>query len=576
MKKNGSQIAVEALEQIGVKYTFGIPGTHTTELYDALDRSDKITPILVAHEGGGSFMADAVSRTSNSIGCLTIVPAAGLTHALSGIGEAFLDGIPMLVIVGGIRRDTGKHYQLHQMDMLPIARGVTKAQYLIKSHDTIASTIYEAYQTAISGEPGPVFIEFPVEIMMFSKDVERVADYNLPTLIPTPNAEAINRAVEILATAKNPMMYLGYGARDAQKYSLKIAEKLNAPVTVTLQGKSVFPNTHPLFASCFIGASGKPSSQYALRHHDALLTVGARFSEIATGSYGLDNPKNLIHVDINKEVFDKNYKSQVNIEGDATEVLKAIWEKLKDKNIQNENGNMPAKIAELNKKYDDEWLVSKRDDIVSPGWFFKTLNEKINEDAIVALDDGKHTFLAAELLHTHKPGHLICPTDFNCMGYCIPAAIGAKLANPDKTVIGIVGDGAAQMTGLELITATNYELAPIIFVFNDGELGQIAQFQKVPLKHKVCTVIGKFNFEGLALATGCEFLRMDSDHQIEEVMDKALELSKGKRPILVDVRIDYSKKTMLTKGVLKTNLARFPLSEKLRFLGRMVKRHTIG
>src|SRR5690554_3502764 len=151
MKMNGSQIVVHALEQIGVKYTFGIPGTHTTELYDAIERSGTIKPILVAHEGGGAFMADAISRVTNTIRCMTIVPASGLTHALSGIGEAYLDGIPMLVISGGVRRDTGKHYQLHQMDIQAIAKSVTKEQYLIDSHDTIIDTIYKAYQTAISG-----------------------------------------------------------------------------------------------------------------------------------------------------------------------------------------------------------------------------------------------------------------------------------------------------------------------------------------------------------------------------------------------------------------------------------------
>ncbi|MFV0531377.1 MAG: thiamine pyrophosphate-binding protein [Flavobacteriales bacterium] len=576
MKKNGSQIATYALEQIGVKYTFGIPGTHTTELYDAIEKSDKITPILVAHEGGASFMADAISRTTDSIGCLTIVPAAGLTHALSGIGEAYLDGIPMLIISGGVRRDSGKHYQLHQIDMKPIAQGVTKAQYLIESHETIADTIYEAYQTAISGEPGPVFIEFPVEIMMFSKEIKELPSYNLPTLNPTVLEKNIDEAVKILLSAEYPMMYLGWGARETNEYSIKIAKKLNAPVALTLQGKSVFPNNHPLYTSCFIGASGKPSSQYALKKHDAMLAVGVRFSEISTGSYGLDNPKGLIHVDINKEVFDKNYKSAVNIEGDATVILKMIWEKIKDLDIKNSNENVASKIAELNKKYDEEWLVNKRNDMVSPGWFFDVLNKKLSEDTYVVLDDGKHTFLAAELLTTHKPNHLISPTDFNCMGYCIPAAIATKLAYPDKTVIGIVGDGAAQMTGLELITAKNYEIAPVFFVFNDGELGQIAQFQKVPLKNKTCSVIGNFNFEGLAIATGCEYLLMENDHMIGETIDKALQFSKDNKPVLVDVRIDYTKKTMLTKGVIKINLLRFPLSEKIRFISRMVKRHVLG
>ena len=164
MKRTGAQLAVFALEQVGVKYTFGIPGTHTTELYDALDLSEQITPILVNHEGGGAFMAEALSRTSDSIGTLAIVPAAGLTHAMSGIGEAFLDGIPMLVIAGGTRTDTGRHYQLHQFDQVELAKNITKAQFGIKSHNEIIPSIYKAYEIATSGEPGPVFIELPVNL----------------------------------------------------------------------------------------------------------------------------------------------------------------------------------------------------------------------------------------------------------------------------------------------------------------------------------------------------------------------------------------------------------------------------
>lgn len=569
-------MAVFALEQVGVKYTFGIPGTHTTELYDAMAKSEKINPVLVTHEDGASFMADAISRTTDSIGCITVVPAAGLTHALSGIGEAYLDGIPMLVIAGGIRRDSGRHYQLHHIDMKAIAQGVTKAQYLIEDHSQIAPVIYEAYQIAVSGEPGPVFIELPAELMMFSEDVGELPAYKLSVKKPEASASKIKEAVELLSRAKHPMMFLGWGAREAQEYTIKIAEKLKAPVALTLQGKSVFRNNHPLYTGCFIGASSKPSGQMALKNHDAMLAVGCRFSEIATGSYGLENPKGLIHVDINKEVFDKNYTSEIAIEGDATDVLKAIWEQLKDRDISNGNANVEEEIAELNQKYYNEWLVKKQKDIVSPGWFFDALNKKLDEDAYVVLDDGKHTFLAAELLTTYKPNHLISPTDFNCMGYCIPATIAAKMAHPEHTVIGIVGDGAAQMTGLELVTAVSNKVAPVLFVFNDGELGQIAQFQQVPLKHKTGTVIGNMNFEGLAMATGCEYINLDNDFDIEEKIEAALEFSDQGKAVLVDVRIDYSKKTMFTKGVLKSNLSRFPTREKLRFIGRMVKRHVLG
>ena len=162
------------------------------------------------------------------------------------------------------------------------------------------------------------------------------------------------------------------------------------------------------------------------------------------------------------------------------------------------------------------------------------------------------------------------------MGYCIPATIATKLAHPENQVIGIVGDGAALMTGLELITTSTYEIAPIIFIFNDGELGQISQFQKVPLKRKTCSILGNINFEGLAITAGIEYLRVESDLEISESLDKAFKCSEDGKAVLVDLKMDYSKKTMLTKGVIKTNLSRFPFSEKVRFIGRAAKTTSTG
>ena len=159
MKKTGAWLAVKALEQLPIAHTFGVPGVHNTEIYDELNKSEKITPILVTHEGGGAFMADAISRTSDNIGTLVIVPAAGVTHALSGIGEAFLDGIPMLIISGGIRTDVDKSYKIHEWDMHSVLSGITKKTYKIETHQEIMPSIFEAYTIAISGNPGPVFIE---------------------------------------------------------------------------------------------------------------------------------------------------------------------------------------------------------------------------------------------------------------------------------------------------------------------------------------------------------------------------------------------------------------------------------
>ena len=578
MKRTGAQLAVFALEQVGVKYTFGIPGTHTTELYDALDLSEQITPILVNHEGSGAFMAEALSRTSDSIGTLAIVPAAGLTHAMSGIGEAFLDGIPMLVIAGGTRTDTGRHYQLHQFDQVELAKNITKAQFGIKSHNEIIPSIYKAYEIATSGEPGPVFIELPVNLQLFEGEVDE-----MPAFIPKqdqsqPDSNKIREAVEMLKKAENPMLFVGWGAVDASDLTVELAEMLAAPVATTLQGKSAFPNTHPLYTSVGLGESSKPSAQWALKKHDMMLAVATRFAEIATGSYGLDPPKNLVHVDINPDVFDKNFKAELSIEGDATQVIKAIIDELKRDNYAHNRSfeSITAKLIEENEKYFSEWLKGKKDDIVSPGYFFKALKEQLDEDAHLVIDDGKHTFLASELFPIDLPRHFISPTDFNCMGYCVPGAIATKLGNPERQVAAIVGDGAFMMTGLEMTTAVNYGLPVMFFVFNDGELGQISQFQKVPLNSKTCSVLGEINFEGLAAGTGVAYVKIANDHEIEKQIANAINLSNNGQPVLIEVKIDYSKKTMLTKGVIKVNLKRFPFKEKIRFIARALKRHIIG
>src|SRR5215831_3510458 len=215
MKRTGAWLAVYALEQIGARFTFGIPGVHTTELYDALNSSNRITPVLVTHEGGGAFMADAVGRLSDTIGVLTVVPAAGLTHAVSGIGEAYLDGVPMLVLSGGPRTDTGHRYQLHQMDTHKFMSGLTKATFRVERHDKLVPALFEAYRIATSGEPGPVYVELPVNILLLTDEVGELPQFR-PTERPRIEATAeIARAVELLRDARRPCIFAGWGARNA-------------------------------------------------------------------------------------------------------------------------------------------------------------------------------------------------------------------------------------------------------------------------------------------------------------------------------------------------------------------------
>ena len=578
MKKTGAQLAVHALEQIGVKFTYGIPGTHTTELYDEINKSEQITPVLVTHEGGGSFMADATSRVSSSIGTLTIVPAAGLTHAMSGIGEAYLDGIPMLIIAGGVRTDSGKSYQLHHFDQVALAKPITKAQFAIEKHEDIIPAIYQAYEIATSGEPGPVFVELPVNLQLFAGEVDGLPPFNRSYEKPAAPEKQIAEAVQLLKNSKNPMMFVGWGAVDAFPEVIELAEMLCAPVSTTLQGKSAFPNSHPLYTSVGLGASSKPSAQWALEQHDLLLAIGTRFGEIATGSYGLDQPKNLIHIDINPEVFNKNFKAKLAIESDAKKAIKSLLAELKKENYSHSRDfdAVSKTIRDKNEAYLATWLKKKQDNLVSPGYFFKELKKQLEEDARLVIDDGKHTFLASELYPVDMPRHFISPTDFNCMGYCVPAAIATKLNNRDQQVAAIVGDGAFLMTGMEMITAASYKAPVMFFVFNDGELGQISQFQKIPLNRKTCSELGVVDYEGFAIATGGEYIEINNDFDLQSGIGKAIEAANNGHHVIINVKVDYSQKTMLTKGVVKVNLKRFPFTEKVRFLSRALKRHVIG
>tara|TARA_R100001143_G_C3361367_1_gene137109 strand:- start:46678 stop:48411 length:1734 start_codon:yes stop_codon:yes gene_type:complete len=577
MKKTGAWLVVHALEQVGIKYTFGIPGVHNTEIYDELNKSKGIEPVLVTHEGAGAFMADAISRTTDGMGCMVIVPAAGMTHALSGIGEAYLAGIPMLVISGGIRTDTGRSYQLHDIDQHAILAGITKKSWKALKHDDIIPMIYEAYNLALSGEPGPVFVEIPVNLQLFKGEISDIPNYKRNRIVPHIDKKEIVEAAELLKKAKNPGIFAGWGARNASEEIGEIAERIAAPVATTLQGLSVLSGSHPLHTGMGIGKYAVPSSEEAFQNCDCLLAIGTRFGEIATGSFGMKVPKRLIHVDINPNVFNKNYPAEVTITGDAKEVLQNLLSQLEGMDNRSDRLDpLKKRISDAKSAYQKEWEDASIVDKVNPGLFFTELRRQLKDDAIVTVDDGNHTFLTAELFQVRTPSHLISPTDFNCMGYCVPAAIGAKIGNRNKEVVGIAGDGAFLMTGMELLTATMLNLGVIIMVFNDGELSQISQGQEIPYNRKVCTRLGKVDLEGVAIATGSQYLRMEINSDIQPTIKKALQFASKHVPVIVDVNIDYSKKTRFTKGIVKTNLDRFPMGEKIRFISRAIKRKITG
>jgi acetolactate synthase-1/2/3 large subunit len=226
MRKTAAWLVRQALEQIGVRYTFGIPGVHNIELYDELAESESIQPLLVTHEVGAAFMADALSRASDTVGVLVVVPAAGLTHAMSGIGEAFLDGIPMLVISGGVRNDMQQGFQLHDVDQQALMRPLTKATYKIESYDEVMPTVYRAYLKAIEGEPGPVYIELPANLQLLTGEVTYVPAFTAEVTRPALDTDQIKAAAELLSSAQRPGIFVGWGARAVAADIVRIAESV--------------------------------------------------------------------------------------------------------------------------------------------------------------------------------------------------------------------------------------------------------------------------------------------------------------------------------------------------------------
>lgn len=592
MKRTAAWLAVWALEQMGVRYTFGIPGVHTTELYDALNVSNRITPVLVTHEAGAAFMADAVSRLSDDswnggIGTLAIVPAAGFTHAASGIGEALLAGIPLLIITGGVRTDTDNRFPLHGIDQMALAAPLTKAAFRVETHADVVPTLYEAYRVATSGMPGPVLVEIPVNLQLFPGEVAELPEWLPIPPAKMPDSRAIEQAADLLLAADRPGLFVGWGGRGATDALIELADVLGAPVSTTLQGLASFPADHALHAGFGFSPSAVPAARKAFANCDTLLAVGARFGEIPTGSFAASVPQNLIHIDIDPTAIGANHPVRVGLVGDAAHVIPALLEAVQRKLA--ETGGMERlqaravatarAIADDKAAYRAEWYAHgdrAGNARVNPARFFDGLRALMPDNAVTVLDDGNHTYLAAELFAIHRGGALLTPTDFNAMGYAVPAAIGAKLGCPDRTVFAVVGDGCFMMTGLELATAAARGLGVIIFLFSDGELSQIAQAQQIPYNRKPCTGLATLRAEGIAIATGAAYIPIPSNERIDAAIAEALEVAATGRPVLVDVAIDYSRRTAFTTGTAASTFKRFPLSQRLRFAGRALVRRMTG
>lgn len=576
MRLSGAELVVRALEDEGVRFAFGIPGTHNIELYDALARSDRVRTVLVTDEQSAGFMADGVWRASGQLACANLVPGAGLTHALSGVAEAYLDGMAMLVLGCGIRRDSGRAYQLHDVDQLAIAAPVTKAAYRPESGADVYAAVRRACRLARAGTPGPVMVEIPVDFYLFQHQVPELAA-PAPPPPPRPDPAAVAEAVHLLREPDaRPLLYLGWGAAGAGAALVELAEALGAPVATTITGKGVFPESHPLFAWNGFGTAAPPFVRAAAGETNLVLAIGCRFSEVGTGSYSCEPTGPLIHVDIDPGVFDRNYPTRVRIAADATLAVEALLPRLMGAPAAARRLAVEAALRDGRGRLRAGRERDPNPDRVSPERLFAALQRALGPETIYATDSGNGTFLAMEHLVLDRPGRFLAPVDYSCMGYAVPAAIGAKLARPAAPVVALPGDGALLMTGLELLTAASQDAPIATFVLRDRELAQIAQFQRTAFNRMTASTLPEYDVASLAEAVGVEWVRLSRDAEVEDVVQYVAEVTRAGRPVVVDTAIDYTRRTFFTEGVVKTTLHRLPARDRIRFVARALARRLRG
>lgn len=561
MLTDGGRIVAQALEDAGAKRVIGIPGTHNVALYDALADSS-VRAVLATDERAAAFMADGISRASEELGVLSLVPGAGVTHALSGIAEAYLDQVPLVVLACGIRSDSGRAFQLHDIDQAALLKPVTKSVLHPKDPASLYAAVREAFALARSAPPGPVAVEVPAELYLLSCPRPETRWTRVERAPRAPEAAAVEEAARLLNVAKRPVLLAGNGARGAAAALLSVAQTLQSPVSTTIQGKGVFPESHPLWLWSLLGRAVPPFAARELELSDAALAIGCRFGEVGTGSYDVPLPEAFIHVDVDAGALNRNYPARLAIEADAGAFLQALLPRLKARPRDSE---LELRLAEGRASADA--FTSPKDGQVSAGALFKAL-QRAAPEAIYTADSGNGLFLAMERLRLDRPGRFLAPVDFSCMGYSVPAALGAKLARPDRDVVALAGDGALLMTGLSLLSA-GPEQAPIVAcVLRDRELGQIAQMQRMAFGRAVATRLPDYRTEDLARLCGAAFLTASSDAEIGGAVEQALASARSGRAAVLEVPIDVSRPTFFTRGVVRANFERLPFKDKVRLAVR--------
>lgn len=529
----GAEVLIEALLREGVEAIFGYPGGAVLHIYDELWRvRHAIKHYLVRHEQGAVHMAEGYARASGRVGVALVTSGPGATNAVTGIANAYMDSTPLVVITGQVPTALIGTDAFQEIDTVGITRPCVKHNYLVRDVNELAAVVHEAFYLARSGRPGPVVIDLPKDVSAARCSYSRLdhVDYLRRKRLPTPDARAIAAAAEAMIGAERPVLYVGGGVINsgAADELRAIAEELQLPVTPTLMGLGAFPSSHPLCLG-MLGMHGTYAANMAVAESDLLIAVGARFDDRVTGKLSTFAPHaRIIHFDIDPASVGKNVAPDVAIVGDAREALTALLERIRAHGRERIAIGIERRVRwwERIRAWQRQYPLSfeRSGDQIKPQMVVHELGRLTRGEAIISTDVGQHQMWTAQYYPFSYPRQLITSGGLGTMGFGVPAAIGAKIAHPDRQVVAVVGDGGFQMTNQELATAVQYGVPVKIIIMNNKYLGMVRQWQELFYDRTYSEVDLSVapDFVKLAEAYGAGGFRATHPDELSDVLAAAL------------------------------------------------------
>ena len=547
MKIRATQAIMECLLEQEVDTVFGYPGGTILNVYDELyNYKDKIHHVLTAHEQGASHAADGYARSTGKVGVCFATSGPGATNLTTGIATAYMDSSPVVFITCNVSEGLLGKDSFQEVDITGIAMPITKATYLVRDPQTIPDVMRQAFAVAATGRPGPVLIDFLKNVTFLNTmiDYEFIPwDQNRGTnsirqlavshglKAPEPDLGDIDTLVDMIAQSERPLLICGGGVvrGRADRQFRTFAEKLDAPVAITVMGGGGFPGAHPLTTG-MIGMHGSQASNVACNECDLLIAVGCRFSDrVALQPDTFASQAKIVHIDIDRSEIDKNVLTDHHIVGSAKRVLELLNQRLP----QYQHTEWKEHILPLREKQP----VEHGTDRLTPGQILDAIQQAAPQGSIVATDVGQHQMWSIQHFHFDYPGQLLTSGGFGTMGFGLGAAIGAKVGNPDKVVIHTTGDGCFRMNCHELATVEHYHLPIITVVFNNGTLGMVRQWQHlIYQEHYSETTLDRGpDFVKLAEAYGLKGRRVTNRAEMEQALQEALSCGCG---YVIDCQVD--------------------------------------